>query len=46
MGLECGAITKSSGPKARACVKVLGGSGKKENEQDPLTVLITVRRIL
>ncbi len=36
---------KPNGLKAGAWVEVLGGSGKKENEQDPLTVLITVCRI-
>ncbi len=46
MGLRREEIMKLSGLKAGACVEVLGGSGKKENEQDPLTVSITVRRIL
>ncbi len=36
---------KPNGLKAGTWVEALGGSGKKENEQDPLTVLITVRCI-
>ncbi len=43
-GLE--EIMRSSGLKVNACVETLDGSGKKENEQDPLTVLITVCCIL